>query len=154
MISTKIEFAFSRIARAKNLADLAEMFFPRNRNQQYAFLVIWFTLKWSTDYVVPELSKFAREQGVSRRTFERVRAKMRRMGLIDHVSRFDRRFGNREGWILSDRFERSMEQLARKVAELKNIDLTTQQEDEAFLSTARKHRRASDESEESDEMDN
>ena len=44
MTSSKIDFSFNRIRRLTDLADLAEMLFPNNRNQQHAFLVIWISL--------------------------------------------------------------------------------------------------------------
>ena len=44
MITTKIDFSHRRIAKLAHIAELAEMFFPGNRNQQYAFLVIWVRL--------------------------------------------------------------------------------------------------------------
>jgi len=46
--------------------------------------------------MVPNLAKIAEQHAVSKRTLERVRAKMRRMGLIDHVSRFNAAYGYRE----------------------------------------------------------
>ena len=100
-------------------ADLAEMLFPGNRNQQHAFLAIWTSLKWADHHMVPNLGEVAGKHGITKRTLERVRAKMRRMGLIDHVSRFNARHGCREGWILSSRFENSLRQLAEKVDRLK-----------------------------------
>ena len=100
-------------------ADLAEMLFPGNRNQQHAFLAVWILLKWADHCMVPNLGEVAERHGISRRTLERVRAKMRRMGLIDHVSRFNAKHGCQEGWILSSRFENSLRQLAEKVADLK-----------------------------------
>jgi len=39
---------------------------------------------------------------------ETVRSKMRRMGIIDHVSRFNKIHGNREGWVLSNRFNHTL----------------------------------------------
>ena len=98
-------------------ADLAELLFPGNRNQQHAFLAVWISLKWADHHMVPNLGEVAGEHGITKRTLERVRAKMRRMGLIDHVSRFNARHGCREGWILSSRFENSLRQLADKVEE-------------------------------------
>jgi len=68
---------------------------------------------------VPNLAEATERHGITKRTLERVRAKMRRMGLIDHVSRFNARHGCREGWILSARFENSLRQLADRVADLK-----------------------------------
>ncbi len=121
-------------------SDLAELLFPGNRSHQHAFLVIWFTLKWAGPHIVPNLSEAAREHGISRRTFERTRAKMRRMGLIERVSRFSSRLAGREGWVLSTRFERSLEQLAGKVAGLRDVAASSKDKDAlmAQLAKARK----------------
>jgi len=119
MTSTKVELSFNRIARLADLADLAELLFPGNRNQQHAFLAVWISLKWADHRMVPNLGEVAERCGITKRTLERVRAKMRRMGLIDHVSRFNARHGCREGWILSSRFENSLRQLADRAADLK-----------------------------------
>jgi hypothetical protein len=119
MISTKVELSFNRIARMVDSADLAELLFPGNRNQQHAFLAVWISLKRADHCMVPNLGEAVCGHGISRRTLERVRAKMRRIGLIDHVSRFNARHGCREGWILSSRFENSLRQLADKIADLK-----------------------------------
>jgi hypothetical protein len=146
MITTKIDFSHRRIAKLANIGELAEMFFPGNRNQQYAFLVIWIRLKWRTEGIVPNLGQFVTAQGVSRRTLERVRAKMRRMGLLEHVSRFDPRFGNREGWTLSDNFEKSLHSMAQKVGQFKDVDKGAQEEDEQILAMARVRREESQDS--------
>ena len=116
MPRTKVDLNTSRIARLQDAADLAELLFPGNRNQQHCFLVIWFSLKWAGSSLVPNLAPAAEQHTISRRTLERVRAKLRRLGLIDHVSRFSARHGGREGWVLSTRFERSLRQLAEKLA--------------------------------------
>lgn len=118
MTTTRIELSFNRIARIADAADLAELLFPGNRNHQHCFLAIWFALTWAPHGMVPNLTEVATRHGITRRTFERVRAKLRRIGLIDHVSRFDKTFGYREGWILSHRFERSLRVMADRVAEL------------------------------------
>lgn len=148
MITTKIDFSHRRIAKLAHIGELAEMFFPGNRNQQYAFLVIWVRLKWRTEGIVPNLGQFVTAQGVSRRTLERVRAKMRRMGLLEHISRFDPRFGNREGWILSDNFEKGLNTLAQKVGLFKDVNRGSQEEDETILGAARALRDETPESEE------
>ncbi len=122
MLSTKVELSFNKTAKLKDLADLAELLFPGNRNQQHAFLAVWISLKWSNHHMVPNLGEVARQHAITRRTLERVRAKMRRMGLIDHVSRFNASHGYREGWVLSNRFERSLRELADKVTGLKDRD--------------------------------
>ena len=142
MISTKIEMSFNKIARLTDAADLAELLFPGNRNQQYAFLAVWVSLKWSDHHMVPNLAAVAGKHHISKRTLERVRAKMRRMGLIDHVSRFNTRHGCREGWILSSRFENSLRQLADKVADLKDATKGSSEKDVMLLEYAEVRQRA------------
>ena len=53
MVTSKIDVSFNRIARLADLSDLAEMLFPGNRNHQHAFLVIWISLKWVHNHMVP-----------------------------------------------------------------------------------------------------
>jgi hypothetical protein len=136
MTSTRIELAFNKVARMNDASDLAELLFPGNRNQQHAFLVIWISLKWETPGLVPNLNEPAQQFGISRRTLERVRAKLRRLGLIDHVSRFNARHGYREGWVSSPRFEHSLRQLADKVAVLRNAGTGSREKDELLLQLA------------------
>jgi len=123
-----------------DLADLAEMLFPGNRNQQHAFLVIWISLKWADHRIVPNLAEIADQHGVSKRTVERVRAKMRRMGLVDHVSRFNAKRGYKEGWILSTRFEKGLKQLAQAAAQFKNTDIGPKDKDMLVLQLAQARR--------------
>ena len=119
MTSTKVDFSAGRVARLQDAADLAELLFPGNRNQQHCFLVLWFSLKWADGSLVPNLTPIAEQHGISKRTLERGRAKLRRLGLIDHVSRFNARHGYREGWVLSSRFEHGLRELAATVAALR-----------------------------------
>lgn len=142
MATSRIEVSFNWIARVRDVSDLAELLFPGNHNQQHAFLAIWLTLKWSDHRMVPNLGDVAREHGISKRTLERVRAKMRRMGLIDHVSRFGARHGYREGWVLSPRFENSLRQLATKVVELKDTSRCSKEKDVLLLEFAAARREA------------
>jgi len=132
MTSTRIELSFNKVGRLADLSDLAEILFPGNRNQQHAFLVIWLALKWADQHMVPNLADAAREHGVSRRTLERVRAKLRRMGLIEHVSRLSASHGYCDGWVLSSRFERSLGQLVEKVGGFRS-QLGSSQEKELLL---------------------
>jgi hypothetical protein len=140
MTSTKIEWSFNKIAKLADSADLAEMLFPGNRNQQHGFLVLWISLKWAHHRMVPNLASIVRKYGMSRRTFERVRAKLRRLGLIDHVSRFNARHGYREGWVLSTRFEHSLKTLADKIERLKDPAIGSRDKDEMLLEFARVRR--------------
>ena len=145
MTSTKIEISFNKIARLSDVSDLAELLFPGNRNQQHAFLAIWISLKWADHNLVPNLGEIAREHHVTKRTMERVRAKMRRMGLIDHVSRFSSRFGYRERWVLSPRFEAGLRQLAGKAAAFKDLSAGSKDKEALLLGFAgvRRRQRAS-----------
>lgn len=146
MTSTRIEASFNKIAHLDDLESLAELLFPGNRNQQHAFLAVWLALKWADHHMVPNLGEVAREHGISKRTLERVRAKMRRMGLIDHVSRFNAKHGYREGWVLSNRFERALQELADRIAALKDTSKGSRDKDELFLDYAEARRRASKQS--------
>ena len=104
---TKIEFGFNRISRIESLDEFAELLFPNNRNHQKLFLAIFVELKYADDQYLKSLEWVADKYGCSRRVLEIVRAKMRRLGLIDHVSRFGQRHGYREGWVFSSRFAKS-----------------------------------------------
>jgi hypothetical protein len=141
MTSTRIELTFNKIARISDASDLAELLFPGNRNQQHAFLVLWTLLKWDRQNLVPSLAWYAQRHGISKRTLERVRAKLRRLGLIDHVSRFNARHGYREGWVLSRRFENSLRQLADRIAALKDERSSSREKDDLLinLAAARRH---------------
>ncbi len=142
MTSTRIELSFNKINRLTDLADLAEMLLPGNRNQQHAFLSIWISLKWGDSGIVPNLAAATEKHGISRRTLERVRAKLRRMGLIDYVSRFSAEWGYREGWVLSSRFERSLQQLAEKVGSFKDTKSQAKDKDTLMLQLAQARRDA------------
>jgi hypothetical protein len=106
--STKVDLNHNRIARMDGLDELAKVLFPGNRTHQRVFLTVFVELKWAEDQFLPILEPIADKNGINRRTLETVRAKMRRMGIIDHVSRFNRRYGYREGWVFSRRFEKSL----------------------------------------------
>lgn len=141
MTNTRIEISFNKLARIGDLEDLAEILFPGNRNQQHAFLVVWIALKWRPG-IVPNLTDAAGPHSVSRRTLERVRAKLRRLGLIEHVSRFSARYGHLEGWVLSTRFERSLRQLAEQVAALKDTQTGSHEKDQMLVGLAATRRAA------------
>ena len=134
--STKMEFRYRRIGQLSDVSDLAEMLFPGNRNQQHAFMVIWVTLKWVKGKVVSDLAETAKRHGVSRRTLERTRAKMKRLGIIEHLSRFSARNNYHEGWMLSGRFENGLRQLAGKMETLNNTDIGSQEKDELLIQLA------------------
>lgn len=67
---------------------------------------------------------------------ERVRTKMRRMGLIDHISRFSPRLGYREGWILSAKFEHALRRLTVLFESFKHRASGSQEKDELLIAFA------------------
>ena len=120
-MSTKIEMSHNRIARVQDLDELAPILFPGNKNHQRIFIAIFVELKWAENQFLPALEPVADKYGLSRRVLETVRSKMRRLGLIDHVCRFNRRHGYREGWVFSRKFTASLTRLAQVTEELKTI---------------------------------
>jgi hypothetical protein len=110
--STKIELNHNKIARIQGLDEFARILFPNNRNHQKVFLAIFIELKYSPDEFMPSLTPLYNKYGFSNRMLETVRSKMRRMGIMDHVSRFNKRYGYREGWVFSSRFSKSVERLS------------------------------------------
>jgi hypothetical protein len=119
MPSTKIDLNHSKISRIEGLDDLARTLIPNNKNQQRIFLAIFVELKWAPGQFLPTLGPIADKHGICRRALETVRAKMRRLGIIDHVSRFNKKHGYREGWVFSRRLEHNLERLERHVATLR-----------------------------------
>jgi len=119
MVSTKIEISHNRIARVEALDELAAILFPNNRNHQRIFIAIFVELKWADDQFLGALEPIADKYGLSRRILETVRAKMRRMGLIDHVSRFNKKHGYREGWVFSNKFGNALNHLADLTCQLR-----------------------------------
>jgi hypothetical protein len=110
--STKIEFNHNRIPRIETIDQFAELLFPGNRNHQRLCLAIFIELKYADNQFLKSLEWVAEKYSFSNRVLEEVRAKMRRMGLIDHVSRFKVSTGYREGWVFSNRFWKSAMLLA------------------------------------------
>ena len=120
MPSTKIEFSHNKINRIQGLDELAVILFPGNKNPQKVFLAIFIEIKYGKDEFVGSLSPLCQRYDFSPRMLETVRSKMRRMGIIDHVSRFNKRYCYREGWIFSNRFSRSLNQLAGLIQNFRN----------------------------------
>ena len=110
--STKIELNHNKIARIHGLDEFARILFPNNHNHQKIFLAIFIELKYAPNQFLPNLSPLCEKYRFSPRMLETVRSKMRRMGLIDHVSRFNQRYGHREGWVFSMRFDKTLERLS------------------------------------------
>jgi len=99
------------------LDDLARILFPDNRNHRRAFITIWVAVKYAPDQFVPSMGSICARNGVSERTTEIVRAKMKKMGLLKRVSHFDPAYGYNAGWTFSCRFSGCLSGLARMVAD-------------------------------------
>lgn len=127
MISTKIDMNHNRITRIGGLDELTKMLFPNNRNHQRTFLAIFVELKWACGQFLSVMEPIANKHNISHRTLETVRAKMRRLGIIDHVSRFNKRHGYREGWVFSKRFEHSLVRLKELLIRHRDTENETQE---------------------------
>ena len=129
---TKIDFHHRRISRLSDFTELIEMLFPGNRNQQHAEACIFFELKW-TSAIVPNVAYLERKYGISRRALQRARAKLSRLGLIEHVSYLNSRYGGQHGWRLSGRFETALRQLADTCALLRRQANSSETKDRLYL---------------------
>ena len=112
--STKIDFRCRKIAEINDITDLVEAFFPGNRNQQHAAGRILLALKAAMQ-PVRSLSCIENQYGISRRTLQRTRAKLSRLGLIERISWMNSRYDGREGWRLSSRMSTALRNLADKI---------------------------------------
>ena len=115
MVSTKIEFSHSKIARIQGLDELAIVLFPGNKHHQRIFLAIFIELKYAAGEFLPNLTPLCDTYAFTPRMLETVRSKMRRMGIIVHVSRFNKRYGYREGWVFSGRFMHALNRLTKLI---------------------------------------
>ena len=133
MVSTKIEFNHNKIARIQDLSDLARLLFPGNRNHQRVFLAVFVELKYAPGQYIPILDHLCQDYDFTKRTLETGRSKMRRMGLIDHVSRFNPKHGYREGWVFSNRFHRTLGRLSNLLSDFKDRIGTNQEKKDRDL---------------------
>jgi len=108
------------------------MLFPRNHNQQHAAACMFFELKWAKD-MVPNFAYMENKYNVSRRILQRTRAKLSRLGIIEHISYLNNRYGGQWGWKLSSHFESSLRQLAQKCSELRNINISSKEKDQMLI---------------------
>ena len=126
--STKIDFQHRRIGQLSDFTELIEMLVPGNRNQQHASACIFFELKW-TNRMVPSLAYIETKYGISRRILQRARAKLSRLGLIEHVSYLNSKYGGQHGWRLSSRIAMACRQLADKCKSFRNLAGSSQKKD-------------------------
>jgi len=108
------------------------MLFPGNKNQQHAAARILFELKWG-ESIAPNMAYMETKYNISRRTLQRTRAKLARLGLIEHISYLNSRYGGQSGWKLSGRFGSALRLLAEKFERWKEDKQTTKKEKEKML---------------------
>jgi len=114
-VRAKIEVGFNQIRRINGLDDLARILFPDNKNHQKIFLSLFIELKYAPDQFLSNFRYIPAKYGISDRVLQIVRAKMRKLGLIDHVSKFNSKYGYREGWVFSTKFAKSLSNLGETV---------------------------------------
>ena len=134
---TKISFNHRK--GISDYSDLVEMLFPGNRNQQHAAACILFELKW-TDLLMPNMANLETQYNISRRILQRTRAKLSKLGLIEHVSYLNSRYDGQQGWKLSSRFERALNQLAQKCAGLRDTKTSSKEKDSMLVDFAKARR--------------
>ena len=120
MARTKIEFNAKKIDRIQGLDELAAILFPGNRRHQKVFMAIFIEIKYADDGFLPYLKPLCEKYEFSSRTLETVRSKMRRLGLIEHISRLNKKLGYRDGWVFSSRFSCSLSKLSVLLQSLKD----------------------------------
>ena len=130
--SSKIEFRARRISRLADLTDLVEVLFPSNRNQQHAAARILLALRPAKD-LVPNLKHLEEEHRISRRTLQRTRAKLARLGLIEHVSWMNTRYGGQQGWKLSSRMSTALRQLADRIDDWRSDERSDRRDKDTIL---------------------
>ena len=108
------------------------MLFPGNRNQQHAAACVFFELKWA-QHIVPNTAYMETKYNISRRTLQRTRAKLARLGLIEHISYLNSRYGGQSGWKLSGRFSSALRMLAERLDIWRNNKQASKREKERML---------------------
>ncbi len=120
MPRTKIEFNAKKIDRIHGLDELATLLFPGNRKHQKVFMAIFIEIKYADGGYLPYLKPLCEKYEFSPRMLETVRSKMKRLGLIEHISRLNRKLGYRDGWVFSSRLSRSLVKLSELLQDFKD----------------------------------
>jgi hypothetical protein len=85
-------------------------------------------LKYAPDQFLGSFSFVCGKYDLSKRILEKVRSKCRRLRIFDHVSRFNSKYGYREGWIFSNRFKVALVQLGDIFNQQKKITESTKKQ--------------------------
>ncbi|MFC1765372.1 hypothetical protein ACFL6U_25290 [Planctomycetota bacterium] len=131
--STKIDFRHRKITDLWDFTELMGVLFPVNRNQQYAACCIFFELKWADD-LLSDMRFIEARYSITRRILQRTRAKLSRLGLIEHISYLNNRHGGKHGWKLSYRFEAALRLLADRCFCFRDKRTSQKDKDRSLLS--------------------
>jgi hypothetical protein len=138
MVSTKIDFSARKAREVGDVTDLVAVLCPGNHNQQHAAGRILLALK-GRKQPLRSLSFLEDRHGISRRTLQRTRAKLSRLGLIERIGWMNGRYGGQEGWMLSGRFVAALRQLAERTESWrKDLRPDRIQKDELLLGLLRR----------------
>jgi len=137
--STRISLRYRSIPQLSDFSELMEMLFPGNHNQQHAAACIFVELKWS-HHIVPNMAHMESKYDISRRILQRARAKLAKLGLIEHVSYLNSRYGGQSGWKLSSRFETGLKGLAAKCAQFRDVKMGSREKDVTLVDFAASRR--------------
>jgi len=129
---TKIDFRYRRISQIVDITDIVAILFPGNRNQQHAAARILLILKEAGE-LVSSLKSLEDNYEISRRTLQRTRAKLSRLGLIEHISWMNSRYGGQSGWKLSGRFGAALKKMTDVVERWKNDKSSERKKKEDML---------------------
>ncbi len=76
-------------------------------------MALWIEAKYAEGQFLPSRTTLNNKYGLTRRTLEVVRAKLKKLGVIKRVSHFNPAYGNLSGWTFSDRFCNALLSLAQ-----------------------------------------
>ena len=86
------------------------------------------------------MADFETKYDISRRILQRTRAKLSKLGLIEHISYLNSRYGGQHGWKLSSRFETALRQLAAKCAGFREAKTSSKEKDSMLVDFANARR--------------
>jgi hypothetical protein len=91
------------------------------------------------------MAHLEQKHNISRRTLQRTRAKLARLGLIEHISPFNTRYGGASGWRLSTRFAGGLRRLAQFADKWqRDRSRSSAEKEQALITLLDHHRRPSD----------
>lgn len=134
---TKVELRHRRVQAIRDITDFMALLFPGNRNQQHAASCILLELR-ETDHLLPDMAYMEGKYQITRRTLQRARAKLNRLGLIERIGFLSKQSNGDAGWRLSGRFTTSLRLLANTWQDWRATDDRTQtKKDQALIELMR-----------------